>query len=156
MLLVPTAVICAVSVAQQINMKNFIIFCTFGKKLAATFHNNCTSFSKLFEKAHNFIFFVEHPAVNQIVELICSFNVNKAVGHNNISAFFLKSAPFVIANYLFVFAKFSSENGFFPDACKIAKIVAIHKNGDKSHSSNYRPISILTCFSKNFEGLLHK
>ena len=61
-----------------------------------------------------------------------------------------------MANYLYVFAKFSFENGIFSDACKIAKIVAIYKNGNKSNPSNYRPISILTCFSKIFEGLLHK
>ena len=101
-------------------------------------------------------FFLEPPTVNEIVELICSFNVNKAVGHDNIPPFFLKTAPFVIANYLCVFVKFSFENGIFPDACKIAKIVAIHKNGNKSNPSNYRPISILTCFSKIFEGMLYK
>ena len=44
----------------------------------------------------------------------------------------------------------------FPDACKIAKIVSIHKNGNKSNPSNYRPISILTCFSNIFDGLLDK
>ena len=82
--------------------------------------------------------------------------MNKAVGHDNNPAFFHKAAPFVIANCLFVFVKFSFENGIFPDACKIAKIVAIHKNSNKSDPSNYRPISILTCFSKIFEGMLYK
>ena len=85
-----------------------------------------------------------------------SVNVKKAVGRDNIPAFFLKTAPFVIANYLCVFIKFSFENGIFSDACKTAKIVAIHKNGNKSNPSNYSPISILTCSSKIFEGLPHK
>ena len=88
--------------------------------------------------------------------IICSLNVNKTVGHDNIPAFFLKTAPFVIANYLCVFVKFFFENGIFPDACIIAKIVAMHKNGNKCNPSNYWQISILTCFSKIFEGLLHK
>ena len=82
--------------------------------------------------------------------------MNKAVGHDNIPAFFLKTASFVIAIYLCVFVKFSFKNGIFPNACKIAKIVAIHKNSNKSNPSSFRPISILTCFSKIFEGLLHK
>ena len=85
-----------------------------------------------------------------------SFNVKKAVGRDNIPAFFLKTAPFVIANYLCVVVKFSFENEIFPDACKTAKIVAINKNGNKSNPTNYRPISVLTCSSKIFEGLLHK
>ena len=100
-------------------------------------------------------FFLEPPTVNEIVKLICSLNVNKAVGHDNIPPFFLKTAPFVIAKYLCVFVKFYFENGIFPDACKIAKIVAIHKNGNKSSPSNYGPISILTCFSKIFEGCIN-
>ena len=110
----------------------------------------------LIGQSDKLFFFIEPPTVNEIVELICSLNVNKAVGHDNIPPFFLKTAPFVIANYLCVFVKFSFENGIFPDACKIAKIVAIHKNGNKSNPSNYRPISILTCFSKIFEGMLYK
>ena len=57
---------------------------------------------------------------------------------------------------IFVFVKFSFENGIFPYVCKKAKIVAIRKNGEKSNRSFYKPISILTCFSKIFEDLLHK
>ena len=132
-------------------------FCSIGEKLA----NNISlqpneSFKIYLKKRTASSFFLEPPTVNEIVELICSFNVNKAVGHGNIPPFFLKTAPFVIANYLCVFVKFSFENGIFPDACKIAKIVAIYKNGNKSNPSNYRPISILTCFSKIFEGMLYK
>ena len=132
-------------------------FCTIGKKL----DNNISlqsnePFKFVLKKRTASPFFFEPPTVNEIVELICSLNVNKAVGHDNISAFFLKIAPFVIANYLCVFVKFFFENGIFPDACKIAKIVPIHKNGNKSNPSNYRPTSILTCFSKIFEGMLYK
>jgi len=38
--------------------------------------------------------------MNEVVECILSLNVNKAVGHDNIPAFFLKFAPYVLANYL--------------------------------------------------------
>ena len=38
---------------------------------------------------------------------------------------------------------------------KIAKISPIFKKGDKSILSNYRPISILPCFSKIFERIMY-
>ena len=45
----------------------------------------------------------------------------------------------------------SFSTGIFPEKLKIAKICPIFKNGEKCLFSNYRPISILPCFSKIFE-----
>ena len=44
----------------------------------------------------------------------------------------------------------------FPDSMKLAKIVPIFKSGDKKIISNYRPISVLTFFSKIFEKAISK
>jgi hypothetical protein len=41
--------------------------------------------------------------------------------------------------------------GIFPDMLKIARVAAIWKNGSKSDLGNYRPISVLTVFSKIIE-----
>ena len=48
--------------------------------------------------------------------------------------------------------KLAFNNGTFPDNGKIAKIVPIYKSGKKK-PTNFRPISILTCFSKIFKKL---
>ena len=45
--------------------------------------------------------------------------------------------------------------GTFPDPLKIAKIVPIHKNGDKRLPCNYRPIAMLPYLSKVFEKIIH-
>jgi Reverse transcriptase (RNA-dependent DNA polymerase) len=42
-------------------------------------------------------------------------------------------------------------DGYFPNELKCAKIIPIFKNGDSLSTSNYRPISILSDFSKIFE-----
>ena len=50
----------------------------------------------------------------------------------------------------------SIRNGIFPDELKLAKIVPIYKSGDKALPSNYRPISVLSFFSKVFEKIMYK
>ena len=45
--------------------------------------------------------------------------------------------------------------GVFPDHMKIAKIIPIFKNGQKTKFTNYRPLSILSQFSKTLEKLFN-
>ena len=45
--------------------------------------------------------------------------------------------------------------GVFPDRLKYAIIIKpLHKNDDKCEVSNYRPVSLLTSFSKIFETVM--
>ena len=46
--------------------------------------------------------------------------------------------------------------GVFPDCLKIAKVFPLHKSGDKSIISNFRPISLLPTIAKIFEKLLQR
>ena len=86
---------------------------------------------------------------------IQSLNMNKALGHDNLSPLFLKTARDIVAPFLQVFIDFSFENGIFPDNCKTAKIFPLPKKGDVNNPSNFRPISILSCFSKIYERVLY-
>ena len=43
----------------------------------------------------------------------------------------------------------------FPDRLKVALVIPIFKSGDKHRFTNYRPISLLSVFSKILEKLLH-
>ena len=50
----------------------------------------------------------------------------------------------------------SFSKGIFPLQIKIAKVIPISKSGDKSQFNNYRPISVLSQFSKMFKKFLRK
>ena len=49
----------------------------------------------------------------------------------------------------------SIEKGIFPDQLKIAKVILLFKKGDIALMDNYRPISVLPCFSKILERIIY-
>ena len=98
---------------------------------------------------------MKSPRTTEKSNVILLLDTNKAVGHDDISAYFLKVASTIIAPYLQCFLKFFFLNGIFPENCSLAKIIPLHKKGNKTNPSNYPPILILTCFSKILERLVY-
>ena len=49
----------------------------------------------------------------------------------------------------------SLQQGVFPSQLKIAKVIPLFKDGDKSLVNNYRPVSLLPLFSKILEQILY-
>ena len=43
----------------------------------------------------------------------------------------------------------------FPEIMKIARVAPVFKSGDTSLMTNYRPISVLPCFSKMLERIMY-
>jgi len=80
-----------------------------------------------------------------------SLKNKNSLGVDNISTKLLKQIINPIANQLAQIINQSFATGAVPNKLKIARVIPIFKNGDKSLLVNYRPISILPAISKVFE-----
>ena len=79
----------------------------------------------------------------------------KLLGVDKLSGRFLKDGVNILAKPIFALCNLSISQGFFPNACKVAKLKPIFKKGKKTDSSNYRPISLLPSISKIVERVIH-
>ena len=92
----------------------------------------------------------------EISSVISSLNCSKSVGPNSIPIYLLKILNNNISLCLSKIINDSFLHGIFPDKLKIAKVTPIFKKGSRTDKSNYRPISVLSIFSKMFEKLVYK
>ena len=110
---------------------------------------------------------VDHPNVaglkfsfqpiseNYVRDAIKILKPNKATGLDKISARLLKDSGHIIAPTLTSLFNLSLRTGIFPSVWKNARVIPLHKKGDKQDPSNYRPISVLPTLSKILESAVH-
>lgn len=76
-------------------------------------------------------------------------------GSDDVPSFLVRDCIGVLAYPLKVLFNLALESVTFPSRWKEARIVPVFKSGDRSEINNYRPISILSNFSKIFEIVLY-
>lgn len=81
--------------------------------------------------------------------------VNKGPGPDRVSPLFVKRTCDYISKPLTILYNKCLNSGFIPERWKIAYITPIHKTGSKKRIEHYRPISIISCFPKILERLIH-
>lgn len=92
----------------------------------------------------------------EVLDIISTLNVNKAVGPDIISNKMLISVKNVISKPLcMLFNKFLQER-VFPTHWKLAHVIPLFKSGDKSLPSNYRPVSLHSCVSNILGKIIFK
>ena len=130
-------------------------FTNIGPNLARAISDVNSSFS-------SFLGDVNHPPITLQptdpceLESICSmFASGKAPGYDNISMRVIKHSFDLISAPLANIIDLSLPKGIFPEKLKIAKVIPIYKVDDPSHFTNYRPISLLSSFSKFFEKVMY-
>ena len=80
---------------------------------------------------------------------------NGAPGCDDVPANPIKNVLDDILNPLVHICQLSLNQGYFPEELKLAKIIPIYKCKDSSLFNNYRPISLLSVFSKNIEKVMY-
>jgi len=100
--------------------------------------------------------FVEPVTANELYLIIKSLRCNKACGADNVSPRSVHDNAKLFCEPLVYLFNLSLLNGAVPDCLKIAKVVPVFKKGDSNLASNYRPISLLSIFSKLLEKLVYK
>ena len=99
--------------------------------------------------------FLTEIGPEEIAKIIKDLGINKAGDiYGNTTNLVKLGGPVLVQILTFLFNK-SLEQGIFPNALKVTKIVPIHKGDSMFSMSNYRPISLLPIFSKILEKLMY-
>ena len=131
-------------------------FNSIGQKMANKFPKSTEGDTKAVEKIDRTLdtIYLHRTTIKEVEKLIDKLKSNKAPGIDGISNYIIKSSIKIVSPILVKLFNQCMGKGIFPNSLKIACIVPLHKGGDKSDSTNYRPISLLPLFGKIFEKII--
>ena len=89
----------------------------------------------------------------EVKDVLRNLNVTKASGPDLISPQLLKEATSLLCGPLNIFFNRLIQEGKFSLAYKESNVVPIHKKGDRSLTTNFRPISLLSNVGKTMDTL---
>ena len=75
--------------------------------------------------------------LSEIIDLIQGLDENKSCGYDLISNKILKASCSVIAPFLVTLFNLCLHSGIFPQQFKIAKVISLHKGGDRLNLNSY-------------------
>lgn len=80
----------------------------------------------------------------------------KSKGVDGVDNLTIKECSWYLVDVMTFLFNFSLESGVFPNVLKTAIVIPVHKKGDVLRLNNYRPISLLSTFSKILEKLIKR
>ena len=101
-------------------------------------------------------FFITPSVPVEVSDIIDMLKTGKSIGPNSIPIKLLKILSPHISSPLSQIINDSFSSGIFPEKLQHAKVIPLFKKGCPMTVSNYRPISLLSVFSKISEKLMYK
>lgn len=120
----------------------------------ASLNSSHFSYSNDFKKYliyNNNSFMLYDASDLEILSIINAFSNKSTKDYDQINMNIIKSFSQNNLSFITNFVNTSFKFGIFPDSLKCGFICPIYKSGNKNFLTNYRPISILPCFSKILE-----
>ena len=126
-------------------------FAGIGPKLASDIGNSPDDFQSFLPDNNPVSFKFSRISEIDILNICKTLKPKSSTGADFISNKLLKTIAHIIITPLHHLINLSLETGYVPKEFKIAKVIPVFKSGDCHDFNNYRPISLLSSFSKLIE-----
>ena len=127
-------------------------FVSIGQKLAKDITSDVNPMSYINSIEHSIVITdISYTEVTQVISTL----KNSSAGWDELPTFVAKKCISGYIEPLTYLINTSFTEGIFPKELKLARVVPIFKIGDKTELTNYRPISVLSFFSKVFEKIMY-
>ena len=129
-------------------------FTSIGSNLANNLQESHTVYSDYLNAPNPSSMYMNPITEDELIACVTNLN-DSSPGHDDINIKAVKFVSMYIAKPLSHIFNSSLISGVIPAPLKTARVLPIFKSKDKLCTNNYRPISILPCFSKVMERLVY-
>ena len=130
-------------------------FAHIGSELAKGFPRN-EMFKNYLGNSCNQSMFLSDITRVELQNHLALLDKNKSAGYDEVTPRIISVVSDIITQPLLHLYNLSFRTGTFPDVLKIAKIIPLYKKKEHFLPGNYRPISLLSIFSKILEKLMQQ
>ena len=148
-----TVVTNTTSIANKFNFFFTNIGPELAKEICVPSRNNLKNYL-LNQNGNNFTFkLIGEDVVGKLIDDLDSKN---STGCDGLSNTLFKSIKLNLVKTITLIVNQMLTTGIFPDKLKIAKVIQLFKNGDKTIFSHYKPISLLPSIARLFEKVIYQ
>lgn len=131
-------------------------FVNVGPKLADKIPPSSVNFSSYLPASNQDSIFLDPITEYEVKIEFDQLKVSKSGGYDEMSPRVIKAVSNTVVKPLTYIYNQTFLTGVIPNELKMAIVTPVFKSNDKESFSNYRPISVLPCFSKILEKLMYK